>query len=195
SALMDFDHFMPPSTQVGANTESMVLSDESEAQLYQAYCVTEALSRHPSPQLFTPRPIHPRRSFAKVPKNDLQPESNITLILISGVAMEQESNLGILLGREIRNNGRQRTSNQISTSMDTIFINGNHIPQAVTPCGSQPVAGCQSLVCNPKPSHPQMLQTLSTYASICQAFRRTPLSQPSHDAGTNHCPLPLRPAG
>jgi hypothetical protein len=194
STPMATDQQCLPSSQVKADDDSMLkLLEQPNARLYQAYCVTEASSRPPSPDTLRPQPLRIRRSIARERETDTRYSLSKSILQETAVSLDQGSRLVMLPGEANGSDGPPMPSSKESSSGNTILGNRHQIAQAVTPRGSHPLKTGKTKMYDATPSHFRMQQTTPKCVATSIAYRRRPLAQHNNNSGMDHHPLPPLP--
>jgi hypothetical protein len=177
----------------GAVECSSLLRKECVTRPYQAYCITEASSRPPSPDALIPRPLRIRASSDQVRNAESQKIPETPIISPSLTMTEMESNLAISPRRDMESNVQQESSIQRLWSRNTVLEDQYHITQAVTPRESQPLTVNQTTMYDRTLSQLRMQQTTPTYVATSPAYRRKPPPQHANNVGMDPRPLPPLP--
>lgn len=192
---MNIDHLMIDSPRLEADAETASLLKEPVLRPYQAYCVTEASSRAPSPSSLIPQPLRIRPSNLKDLGSEPQSLPSWPDPKTPATYAQRNDSLAILFKEGKEGNEKHKLSNQVLPSHRTNLESQDHITQAVTPRGSHPLATSQTSTYDETPSHLRMQQTSRNHVTAPTAYRRKLL--PQHFSGSNmgHYPLPPLPFG
>lgn len=194
STPMDNDHLIAMSSQVKGSGESTSLfPNEPEPRPYQAYCVTEASSRPPSPDILRPQPLHIRSSVVRERNTATRSSTSEPIVQASATNIEESSILAIPPGEANESNEPLVPSNQELSLGSTMLANRHHITQAVTPRGSHPLKTDQTRMYDATPSHLRMQPITPKDVATSTAFRRKLLPRNNSDVGMDHHPLPPLP--
>lgn len=192
---MDIDHLMTDSPRLDADAEIASLLKEPVLRPYQAYCVTEASSRAPSPNSLRPQPLRIRSSKPQGPASEPQSSPSWPDLKTPATYTQRNDSLAILSKEGKEGNEEHELSNQVPPSHRTSLESQDHITQAVTPRGSHPLATSQTSTYDEAPSHLRMQQTSRKHATASTAYCPKPLLQRFSDSNMGHHPLPPLPFG
>lgn len=186
---------MSAEAHLSKNHESLLfLPDKPSPRPYQAYCITEASSRPPSPEVFTPQPCCIPPSPIKECAVEPQFLSNSSATRLLANKVHEDGSPATSPSSKFANNGQQKTSNVSSCWRDTELVDQYHIAQAVTPRGSHPLAGNQIPMYDRAQSQSRMQQSVPVYVATSRAYQRKPLPRTANDADIEPHPLPPLPA-
>jgi hypothetical protein len=163
------------------------------ARLYQAYCVTEASSRPPSPDTLIPPPLRIRPSTAREREIDTRYSLSKSILDRTTTIVDQDTNLAMPPEEANVGDGPPASSNDKLSSGNTILADRHHIAQAVTPRGRNPLKTTETKTYDATPSHFRMQQIAPKYVATSIAYQRKALPQNNSNSGMDHHPLPPLP--
>jgi hypothetical protein len=193
SALMDYNNLASPNVRVDENSElSPLLYSKSGNRSYQAYCVTEASSRPPSPDRLMPRPLCIQSSPGRERQDKPRAFQDHSFAQSLMTNVQQDRSLSMSSTWKNAENGEETSSSQICPSQSTVLVDDDHITPAVTPRGSHPLAAGQTSY-DQTLSHSRMQQTSPAYVATPRAYQRKPLPHSAVNAIIEPRPLPPLP--
>ncbi|KAH4184571.1 hypothetical protein HBI81_242680 [Parastagonospora nodorum] len=195
TSFMNIDHLTVDSPRLDADAEATGLLKETVLRPYQAYCVTEASSRPPSPSSLRPQPLRVRSSRLQNLGSEPQSLPSWPDLQTPATYTQRNGSLAILSKEGKEGNEQHELSNQALPSRCTSLESQDHITQAVTPRGSHPLATSQTRTYDETPSHSRMQQTSRKHVTASTAYRRKALPQHFSDSSMGHHPLPPLPIG
>lgn len=177
-----------------SNESSPLLHNDQNPRPCQAYCVTEASSRPPSPNTLTPRPLRIRRSLSPIRDDESRclpsiPPTPSTTALIEQDHRDVENVPALGVGGD----EEEEHTNGSPQYRSTMLLDANHITQAVTPRGSPPLMDNQPIMYDRTPSQVRMQRSTPEYVATTSTCRRKPLPQHAVDTSMAHRPLPPLP--
>ncbi len=199
--LMDPTHPMPSGTLDEAPSEALpLLHDIPFRRPYQAYCVTEASSRPPSPDDLSPKPLRTSATpilhvvvdteSADIGTSD-QNHSHLQATASSPGKYVESATL-----RKAGQYSNRQTSLPNEKSLPESTKSGNisnHITRAVTPRGSHSLASFEVTAYDRPPSHSRMQRSASSNDGTLHKVPRKPLKRHDDHFGVHQRPLPTLP--
>lgn len=185
---MDRNHLSPPAgPDKSSNEASPLLRSEHPSRPYQAYCVTEASSRPPSPDALIPRPMRLRDHGPRYSRNaSLNPSTPASIDQSRSIA-------AVVSGLENKSDGKRKQSNGSHQLRSTMLDKSNHITQAVNPRGSHPLKGVEPTRYDRTPSQLRMQRATPENVATTSTCRRKPLPHHASNTSMIHRPLPPLP--
>jgi hypothetical protein len=193
---MDIAHLTPSRTGRGVSDEAFIfVHNDRQKRPYQAYCVTEASSRPPTPpDSFKPRPSPTHRSLSTQGRNfEPSPSQNDLFPQPPATNIEHDGSPATSPSKEKGCNEQQALPNRKTPSRNTVVTSVNHITRAVTPRGSHPLVGSQTPTYDQVLSQFRVQPLAPSYATTSRAYQRKSLPQPASDWIMRSHPLPPLP--
>ncbi|KAF2029340.1 hypothetical protein EK21DRAFT_27997, partial [Setomelanomma holmii] len=188
NTIMDIDPPKLAENRADSSGDILPLLDTTTNRRYQAYCATEASSRHPSPDTLAPRPLRTKPSPHH--ERDIEPKlESHNVAQPTATSAKVDDGIATLPKWKYQSN-EPVSANEGSQSRRSMLGNDNHITQAVTPRGSHQLAGSQTMMCDSTPSHSRMQPRGPGYVAASWKVRRRTSPQYVGDACMNEHPLP-----